>query len=91
MKSARAMEIGFKFNHPDSGSASGKRPERFKAARNMSRAWASFARAGNPGHNEIPKWPAYTLEQRATMILDAERHVVNDPSREERLLWRELG
>ena len=53
----------------------------------MSRAWAAFARSGNPSHNEIPTWPAYTPERRATMILNAECKVVNDPYREERLVW----
>jgi para-nitrobenzyl esterase len=88
-KAAHAMEIPFKFNHPDS--VRSKREDRFKVARNMSRAWASFARSSNPNHDEIPNWPAYTLETRATMFLDAECKVVNDPYREERLLWRQLG
>ncbi len=88
-KAAHAAEIPFKFNHPDSMSST-KRPERIKAARNMSRAWATFARTGNPSHDEIPPWPPYTLERRATMFLDAECRVVDDPWREERLLWEAL-
>jgi len=87
---AHAAEIPFKFNHPESG-FTGQRKARFKAARNMSRAWATFARTGNPSHDEIPRWPRYTLDERATMFLDAECRVVNDPWREERLLWREVG
>jgi para-nitrobenzyl esterase len=87
-KAAHAEEIPFKFNHPDATSS--KRPERVRAARNMSKAWATFARTGEPSHNEIPSWPAYTLEQRATMFLDAECKVVNDPYREERLVWNEI-
>jgi para-nitrobenzyl esterase len=88
-KAAHATEIAFKFNHPDR--ASSKRPERVKAARNMSRAWASFARNSKPDHDEIPHWPAYTLESRATMFLDSECKVVNDPFGPERRLWKELG
>ena len=88
-KAAHAMEIPFKFNHPESSTGTGKRPARFKAARNMSRAWAAFARTSNPSHDEIPKWPAYTLDTRATMFLDAECKVVNDPFKEERLLWQQ--
>jgi para-nitrobenzyl esterase len=90
-KAAHAMEMAFKFDHPDNNPSAGKRPERYKAARNMSRAWASFARTSNPSHDEIPQWPAYTLDRRATMILDAECKVVNDPYREERLLWEEIA
>lgn len=89
-KSAHAMEMAFKFNHVDSSPSAGKRPERYKAARNMSRAWATFARTGNPSHDEIPAWPAYNLQSRPTMIMNAECQVVNDPNREERLLWESL-
>lgn len=57
-------------------------------AQRVSRAWATFARTGNPGHSGIPPWPAYTLHSRATMILDDTCKVVNDPEKEERLAWR---
>lgn len=86
-KAAHAMEMAFKFDHPDNNPDAGKRPERYQAARNMSGAWAAFARTSNPSHPGIPQWPAYTLDQRATMILDAQCKVVNDPYREERLVW----
>jgi para-nitrobenzyl esterase len=56
----------------------------------MSRAWAAFARNGDPSHDGIPKWPAYTLDKRATMILDATCTVVDDPMREERLAWLKI-
>ena len=86
--SAHAGEMPFKFNHVPGDPASDKRA---RAARNMSGAWASFAGNGNPSHDEIPAWPAYTLEKRATMIIDAECKVVEDPYREERLLWKDLA
>jgi para-nitrobenzyl esterase len=60
-----------------------------RAARHMSRAWASFARTGKPGCEGMPAWPAYTVTERATMILDAECRVERDPNREERLLWQD--
>lgn len=90
-KAAHAMEIAFKFNHPETSPEAGRRPERFQAARNMSAAWAAFARNGNPSHPGIPAWPAYDTARRATMLLDAECRVVDDPHREERLLWQEIG
>jgi len=76
--SAHAAEIGYKFDHVPEG-------------KNMSAAWAAFARTGNPSHSGIPVWPPYTLDRRATMILAEECHVVDDPHREERLLWESLG
>ena len=62
-----------------------------RAGKNMSGAWAAFARTGDPSHEGIPRWPAYTLEQRATMYLDGDCHVINDPDREERLLWESIA
>ncbi|HTY63401.1 MAG TPA: carboxylesterase family protein [Acidobacteriota bacterium] len=90
MKAAHAMEIPYKFNHAGVDESESNRAEKRRTSRNMSRAWAAFARTGNPSHDEIPPWPAYTLDTRATMFLDAECRVVNDPYREERLLWYEL-
>ena len=91
MKSPHAMEIVFKFNHPENSANAGNRPERFQAARNMSQAWATFARSGDPSFGGIPRWLAYTLQTRATMILDASCRVVNDPFSAERRLWKEIA
>ena len=70
---------------------SGEIVERFQAARNMSQAWATFARSGDPSFGGIPRWLAYTLQTRATMILDASCRVVNDPFAAERRLWKEIA
>jgi para-nitrobenzyl esterase len=32
----------------------------------------------------LPSWPAYTADQRATMILNNECQVANDPNKDER-------
>ena len=56
----------------------------------MQTAWASFARHGDPQHAGLPDWPAYDLEQRATMFLDLESHVVNRPLDAIRSAWMEI-
>jgi para-nitrobenzyl esterase len=48
------------------------------------KAWARFARTGNPQHDELPAWPTYSLTERATMVFSAETAVVNDPRGAER-------
>jgi para-nitrobenzyl esterase len=45
----------------------------------LSAAWVSFARTGNPNHSGLPHWPAYTADTRATMIFNAPCQVRNDP------------
>lgn len=90
MRASHAMEIPFKFDHPQMPFLVGKNPARFLTAYNMSHAWASFARNGNPGCEGIPEWPAYTLDKRETMFINAQCRVVGDPDREERQLWADL-
>jgi para-nitrobenzyl esterase len=85
--SAHGYEIPFVFDNarppvmPESD-------ERQALAARMSEAWIAFARSGVPDHVGIPKWPAYSIRERATMIFDrGESHVENDPSGEERSAW----
>jgi para-nitrobenzyl esterase len=53
----------------------------------MSEMWSTFARSGHPGAKGQPAWPAYTLEKRATMMIDAECKVEDDPFGQERAMW----
>lgn len=68
----------------------GTGPELQTLADRVSGAWVAFARAGDPSHPAIPKWPAYVASQRTTMHIDNEWRVVNDPDREERLAMAQL-
>jgi para-nitrobenzyl esterase len=63
---------------------------REKAAHNMSGMWSSFARTGRPAAVGQPAWPAYTTKTRATMVIDAECKVENDPLEQERRMWENL-
>jgi para-nitrobenzyl esterase len=64
-------------------------PESEQLSRQLSGAWAAFARSGNPSQNGLA-WPAYELNQRSTMIFDGPRsEVVNDPDKDERMIVRD--
>ena len=39
-----------------------------KLEEEMAGAWAAFAHTGNPNHEGMAYWPAYTPETRETMV-----------------------
>ena len=63
---------------------------RQQLANRMHFAWIAFARTGNPNTPELPNWPIYNTDHRATMLFDEECRVVDDPQSEERRLWKGL-
>lgn len=65
-------------------------PNSENLSRQLAGAWAAFARTGNPNHNGLPSWPAFTTDQRATMVFGEESRLVKDPDREARLKFRSL-
>ena len=75
-----AAEISFVFdnaeicNHYSAGD-----PGANVLSKQMSSAWVSFARTGNPNHSGMPHWPEYTANTAATMYFDTPCKVRNDP------------
>jgi para-nitrobenzyl esterase len=69
----------------------GDRPAAHMIADKMAAAWVAFAKTGTPNTPAMASWSPYTLEQRATMVINTHQRVVNDPGRSFRLLWNELG
>jgi para-nitrobenzyl esterase len=57
-----------------------------RTGRRMRANWLRFAREGTVDAG----WPTYTEEHRATLIIDAEDHVEDDPRSERRIAWREF-
>src|SRR5712692_9172238 len=81
--SFHACEIAFTFDNAEiCDHYSGGTPEAFVLSKQISTAWMTFARTGNPNHDGLPHWPAYTSEQRATMYFDTPCAVRNDPEGE---------
>jgi len=87
LKSHHAIDLPFTFDTVDIAGTSAGIPDAGQLAAAMSATWAAFARGGNPDNPAIPHWPAYTLPDRATMVLDTNCRVENDPGRDARLLW----
>ncbi len=65
----------------------GDAPERVQLAQHMQQAWIAFAHHGDPTIPELPTWPRYDLEYRATMLFNRESTVQNDPNARARQIW----
>jgi len=55
-----------------------------KMADVVSETLLAFARTGNPNNARLPKWPAFDLARRPTMIFDEPPHIEDDPRGRER-------
>jgi para-nitrobenzyl esterase len=67
----------------------GEGPEVEKLSEKMMEIYLAFARNGNPQTNDIPDWPVYDTQTRATMRMGLEFRVEEKPMEEERLFWEE--
>ena len=89
--SPHTIELPFVFDNPqEQPDEVGNGPDLQPLADKVSGAWTAFARTGNPNTSLTPKWPAYNTDQRATMIIDDEWKVVNDPRHDVRLVMQSL-
>jgi para-nitrobenzyl esterase len=89
--SPHTIELPFVFDNPqEQPDEVGNGPDLQPLADKVSGAWTAFARTGNPNTSLTPKWPAYNTDQRATMIINDEWKVVNDPRHDVRLVMQSL-
>ena len=88
-----ALELSFVFGillDKDIGIFPRKSEETQELSEKMMDAWASFARTGNPNHENIPELPPYDKEKRATIIFDKEVTIEQDPYSDERAAWEDI-
>ena len=79
-KAMHCMDIAFEFdNIARCQEMTGGGKDAVALANKMSSAWLSFARTGNPNTPLLPKWPAYTEQNGATMLFNIQSKVVDHP------------
>jgi para-nitrobenzyl esterase len=91
LRSPHAIDVPFAFDTIDAVNSTDKSPTAYKLGAAESATWAAFARSGTPDNAAIPHWPAYSTDTRATMMINAEWKVENDPAREARLMWEKIA
>ncbi len=81
------LDIGLVFANTHLAEArTGNSPQARALAASMSDAFVRLARSGDPGGGDLPAWPRYALDRRATMIFDSDVRVEDDPRGAERRL-----
>jgi para-nitrobenzyl esterase len=91
LRAFHTLDIPFAFNNVEvTTSMTGTAQSRYALATKVSSAFASFARTGNPNTGGLPNWPQFDMKTRATMALNNDCEVINDPYRDERLLLAQL-
>jgi para-nitrobenzyl esterase len=90
---AHALELPFVWNQLDQPAAQillgNDLAGGQQLAAQMHAAWAAFIRDGAPAG--LPSWPRYSEPRRATMLLDREPRVADDPDGALHELWNAIG
>ncbi|MCX6512823.1 MAG: carboxylesterase/lipase family protein [Actinobacteria bacterium] len=90
--SCHALELPFVFGTiADENVArfAGGSPEADALSASMMDAWISFARTGNPSTDALGQWPAWTPEERETMVFGPSLGVQPNPRGEELAIFAE--
>lgn len=82
-KALHCMELAFVFDNIDRcENMSGGSRSAHGLAHKVSQAWINFARHGNPNHDDLPNWPAYTEANGSNMFFDNTCSVRNHHDKE---------
>jgi para-nitrobenzyl esterase len=82
-KAMHCMDIAFQFdNIKRCEQMTGGGKDAYALADKISSAWINFARTGNPNTPSLPKWPAYTEANGATMLFNVQCVVRDHPDGE---------
>ena len=82
-KAMHCIDLPFQFNNIQlCQQMTGGGKDAYTLAAKMSQAWINFATTGNPNAKGLPKWPAYSPENGATMIFDTTCELKNSPDKE---------
>ncbi|HYJ81964.1 MAG TPA: carboxylesterase/lipase family protein [Allosphingosinicella sp.] len=85
------IDIALAFGTLDAeGSYTGTGAEARALSASMMKAFAAFARRGDPNAGGVPDWPRYRLPRRTTMVWDITSAAVSDPRRWERELFERV-
>jgi para-nitrobenzyl esterase len=91
LRSTHALDVSFVFDNTERVkrlTGGGERAQLLAAK--MSSAWIAFAASGKPAAPGLPEWPAYEATRHATLVLDDESEIIDDPTRSRRLAMQQF-
>ncbi len=86
IRSPHGMDMPYFFDNIEKAPVAAG-PHAEPLVKTMSGSLAALARTGNPNHEALPSWPAYTLDRRTTLCFDVAPAVEDDPRGAERACW----
>lgn len=89
-----ALDLLFTFgtlDAPGMVELGGAGPEAERLAANVMDAWLAFARAGDPSHPGIGRWPAWGPVHQHTLVFASESGSTPAPLEEEHAAWDRAG
>jgi para-nitrobenzyl esterase len=87
-RAGHASDISLVFYNYEIRDLQGQGPGLAQASAAMSSYFTSFARNAVPTAVGQPQWPRYDTARRATMLINTECQVADDPDSEERAFWQ---
>jgi para-nitrobenzyl esterase len=86
--SPHSLDVALAWDRPSSHVANAKAENLL--AHQMHEAWCEFLRGNAPAASGLPSWLAYTINDRHTMIFDANSRVELRPQQNELRLWDKM-
>jgi para-nitrobenzyl esterase len=89
--SPHALEIAFVFDNTERSSRfTGGGPAAAALAKKLSSAWIAFASTGKPSAEGLPEWAPYEPERRATLVINDDSVMADDPTKDRRIAMQEV-
>jgi para-nitrobenzyl esterase len=86
IRAPHGIDMPYFFDNVDKAAiADGPHAGKLTAVTN--RTLTTLAHTGSPSHADLPEWPAYRLDDKATMRLDVNPELVHDPGATEAAVW----
>ncbi len=90
MMTPHALDIPFVFDNVKINPLTNEQDSAQALADKVSATWIQFAKDATPNAGTLPEWKKYSTEQRATMVINNDTQLINDPIAEQRKIMQPI-